>query len=49
VRVVATGGDALNLSAHLPFLHAIEPDLTLYGLRQIYGINNNCPLPPRCV
>jgi len=49
VRVVATGGDALNLSAHLPFLHAIEPDLTLYGLRQIYGINHDCPLPPRCV
>ena len=20
-------------------------DLTLYGLRQIYGINNQCPLP----
>lgn len=45
--VVATGGDALNLRAHLPFLQAVEPDLTLYGLRQIYGINFNCPLPPR--
>ena len=45
--VVATGGDALNLRAHLPFLQAVEPDLTLYGLRQIYGINFKCPLPPR--
>lgn len=45
--VVATGGDALNLRAHLPFLSAAEPDLTLYGLRQIYGLNHDCPLPPR--
>jgi type III pantothenate kinase len=47
VRVIATGGDALNLHQHLPFLHAIDPDLTLYGLRQIYGINHDCPLPAR--
>ncbi|MCL5270943.1 MAG: type III pantothenate kinase [bacterium] len=46
-RVIATGGDALNLKEHLPFLHAVEPELTLYGLRQIYGINNDCPLPSR--
>ncbi len=45
--VIATGGDALNLRAHLPFITAVEPELTLYGLRQIYGINNNCPLPTR--
>lgn len=45
--VIATGGDALNLRRHLPFLRAVEPDLTLYGLRQIYGLNFNCPLPPR--
>jgi type III pantothenate kinase len=45
--VVATGGDALNLRAHLPFLQAVEPDLTLYGLRQIYGLNRDCPLPSR--
>ncbi len=45
--VIATGGDALNLKQHLPFLRAIEPDLTLYGLRQIYGINFDCPLPAR--
>lgn len=47
VQVVATGGDALGLRKHLPFLQAAEPDLTLYGLRQIYGINFGCPLPPR--
>lgn len=47
VPVVATGGDALNLQAHLPFLHAIEPELTLFGLRQVYGINHDCPLPRR--
>lgn len=44
VRVVATGGDAERFSSQMPFLHAIEPDLALFGLRQIYGINNNCPL-----
>lgn len=47
VRVVATGGDALNLKDHMPFLHAVVPDLTLVGLRQIFGINQDCPLPKR--
>lgn len=45
--VIATGGDAMNLRRHLPFLHAVEPELTIYGLRQIYGLNFNCTLPPR--
>ncbi len=45
VKVVATGGDSLNLRNHLPTLHATEPDLTLYGLREIYGLNFNCRLP----
>jgi type III pantothenate kinase len=49
VRVIATGGDALNLQKHLPFIHSIEPNLTLYGLRQIFGINNDCPMPSRPV
>jgi type III pantothenate kinase len=44
-RVIATGGDVIGLDKHLPFIHAVEPNLTLFGLRQIYGINNNCPLP----
>lgn len=44
-RVVSTGGDAERLRDHMPFVDAVEADLTLYGLRQIYGINNNCPLP----
>lgn len=44
-RVVATGGDATWFKDRLPFLHAIEPALTLFGLRQIYGLNNDCPLP----
>ncbi len=44
-KVVATGGDALWFKDRMPFLHAANPDLTLYGLRQIYGLNNNCPLP----
>ena len=43
-KVVGTGGDSARYKEKMPFLHAIEPDLTLYGLRQIYGINNNCPL-----
>jgi len=47
VRVVATGGDSLNLQKHLPFLHAVETDLTLYGLRQIFGLNNECAMPAR--
>ena len=44
--VVSTGGDALNLKAHLPFINLLEPNLTLYGLRQIWGLNHNNPLPP---
>lgn len=44
-RVISTGGDAARLREHMPFVDAVEEDLTLYGLRQIYGINNNCPLP----
>jgi type III pantothenate kinase len=47
VTVVATGGDALNLKNQLPFIQSADPNLTLYGLRQIYGINHGCPLPPR--
>lgn len=47
VRVVGTGGDALNLKDHMPFLHAVVPELTLLGLRQIYGLNQDCPLPRR--
>ena len=43
--VIATGGDALNLKDHLPFIKDIEPDLKMFGLRQIFGINCNCPLP----
>ena len=42
--VYATGGDALNLREHLPFLSGTEPHLTLIGLRQIFGVNHNCPL-----
>jgi type III pantothenate kinase len=44
VPVYATGGDALNLRSHLPFLAGTEPSLTLIGLRQIFGINHDCPL-----
>ncbi len=43
-NVVSTGGDATWFKDKMPYLHAVEPDLTLYGLRQIYGINRNCPL-----
>jgi type III pantothenate kinase len=43
--VISTGGDAMRFAEQLPFVHDVEPDLSLYGLRQIYGINNNCPLP----
>ncbi|HOR28108.1 MAG TPA: type III pantothenate kinase [Candidatus Sumerlaeota bacterium] len=43
--VIATGGDALNLRQHLPFLRAVVPELTHWGLRHIYGMNNDCPLP----
>lgn len=43
-KVVATGGDAAWFKEKIPALEAVEPNLTLYGLRQIYGLNNNCPL-----
>lgn len=46
-KVVATGGDAVRLREHMPYVDVVEPNLTLYGLRQIYGINHNCPLTPR--
>ena len=45
VKVIATGGAAERFRDHLTFVEAIEPDLTLFGLRQIYGLNHNCPLP----
>ena len=45
-RVIATGGDVIGLEKHLPFIHAVDPNLTLFGLRMVYGINNDCPLPP---
>lgn len=45
--IIATGGDALDLMEHLPVIQAVEPELTLLGLRQIYGLNRNCPLPRR--
>lgn len=44
LQVIATGGDASRFKDQMPFVDRIEPDLTLYGLRQIYGINNDCPL-----
>jgi type III pantothenate kinase len=44
-KVAATGGDAAWFKERMGFIHAVEPALTLYGLRQIYGINNRCPLP----
>lgn len=44
VSVVSTGGDALHLREQMPYLQAVEPALTLIGLRQIYGLNNDCPL-----
>lgn len=44
-RVVSTGGDAVDFKEKMPYVHAAEPNLTLYGLRLIYGLNNNCPLP----
>jgi type III pantothenate kinase len=44
-HVISTGGDSERFREHMPFVDAVEPDLSLYGLRQIYGINNGCPLP----
>lgn len=44
-RVVATGGDASWFRNRLNFPLEVQTDLTLFGLRQIYGINNGCPLP----
>ena len=44
VRVIATGGDALRFKDRMPFVDRIEPDLTLFGLRQVYGIKNDCRL-----
>lgn len=45
--VLATGGDSTDMPVHMPFLHEVNPDLTLFGLRQIYGINRDCPMSPR--
>ena len=33
--IVATGGDAAMLARGLPEIHAVDPDLTLEGIRQI--------------
>ena len=43
-KVVSTGGDAQRFAARMPYVDAVQPDLTLYGLRQIYGINHDCPM-----
>lgn len=45
VKVVCTGGDAAWFKERMPTATEVVPDLTLYGLRQIYGINRGCPLP----
>jgi type III pantothenate kinase len=47
VKVVATGGNAEQFHSIMPFVDAVEPVLTLFGLRQIYGINHGCALPGR--
>lgn len=44
-RVVATGGDAARFRDRLNMPIEVQADLTLYGLRQIYGLNKGCPLP----
>jgi type III pantothenate kinase len=35
-RVIATGGFAGNLAKHTDFIHHVEPDLTLHGLRMLW-------------
>jgi type III pantothenate kinase len=47
VEVIATGGDVMGLKDHLPFISAVHPELTLYGLRQILGHSIGDMLPPR--
>lgn len=44
VPVIATGGDSVRFRDQMPYIQSVEPDLTLIGLRHIYGLNHNCPL-----
>jgi len=41
VKVVATGGWAGLISKHVNCIDAVEPELTLLGLRIIYEKNRN--------
>ena len=43
--IIATGGDAALIGAGVPLFDAIDPQLTLEGLRLIGGLN--FPAPPR--
>ena len=38
---IATGGLASLFAPHLPFISAVDPDLTLRGLIAIYNLNNS--------
>jgi type III pantothenate kinase len=38
---IATGGLASLFAPHLPFISAVDPDLTLRGLITIYNLNNS--------
>ena len=40
-RAVATGGLADLVASHTPVFHAVNPDLTLIGLRLVYDMNKN--------
>lgn len=46
-KLISTGGNARYFKTFMPYVDAVEPELTLYGLRQIWGINHGQPLPPR--
>jgi type III pantothenate kinase len=41
VKVIATGGHAAAIAGECPILEAIEPDLTLDGLRRIWERNRS--------
>lgn len=40
IRIIATGGLATLFKAHTPAIHQTAPELTLDGLRIIYGLNH---------
>lgn len=46
LRVLATGGYAAFMASELPEISAVEPDLTLEGVRLVWEAHHGCASPP---